>query len=161
MTAEPVLCWMWDWSHVSEISDAGWSHTPLQLQCGIGYVARQFVFVIHKVDWNHHRQQCCPMDAYSELHPVMRLLQNLLAFYEKWLCFGPFRYSTFLGRTIELIWGMDTSQMSFSNFDVFKRKQQHVRVCPPGLGLDVIKLVFVALEWVGDVFVFLLDGSQE
>ena len=31
------------------------------------------------------------MDAYSELHPAMRLLQNLLAIYERWLCVGPFR----------------------------------------------------------------------
>lgn len=51
-----------------------------------------YVTPYDQVDWNHHRQQCCPMDAYSELHPVMRLLQNLLAFYEKWLCFGPFRW---------------------------------------------------------------------
>lgn len=35
------------------------------------------------------------MDAYSELHPVMRLLQNLLAFYERWLCIGPFRLAVY------------------------------------------------------------------
>eukprot|EP00752_Nemacystus_decipiens_P008292 g7413.t1 len=45
-----------------------------------------------EVDWDANRQSCCPMDAYSELHPAMRLLQNLLAVYERWLCVGPFRW---------------------------------------------------------------------
>ncbi|CAN0467089.1 unnamed protein product, partial [Ectocarpus sp. 12 AP-2014] len=45
-----------------------------------------------EVDWDANRHLCCPMDAYSELHPAMRLLQNLLAFYERWLCVGPLRW---------------------------------------------------------------------
>lgn len=43
------------------------------------------------MDWNANRHLCCPMDAYSELHSVMRVLQNALAVYERWLCVGPVR----------------------------------------------------------------------
>ncbi|CAM9442144.1 unnamed protein product [Scytosiphon promiscuus] len=45
-----------------------------------------------EVDWDASRHLCCGMDAYSELHPAMRFVQNFLAFYERWLCVGPFRW---------------------------------------------------------------------
>ena len=51
---------------------------------------RKLLFVC-QVDWNARRHSVCPLDAYSEVHPAMRLLQNILAVYERWFCVGPIR----------------------------------------------------------------------
>lgn len=66
---------------------------PLYGECRFLAVVRGrgTVSSLPQVDWDASRHLCCAMDAYSELHPAMRLVQNFLAFYERWLCVGPFR----------------------------------------------------------------------
>lgn len=51
-----------------------------------------FITPYDQVDWDAHRHSVCPMDAYSEVHPAMRFLQNVLAVYERWFCVGPIRW---------------------------------------------------------------------
>ena len=41
--------------------------------------------VYDNLDWNAFRQTCAAIDTYSPLNPVMKVAQDLLAVYERWL----------------------------------------------------------------------------
>jgi len=41
--------------------------------------------VYEELDWNAFRQTCADIDTYSPLNPVMKVAQDLLAVYERWL----------------------------------------------------------------------------
>jgi squalene/oxidosqualene cyclase-like protein len=42
------------------------------------------------IDWNAYRQTCAPIDEYSPLNPVMKVAQDFLAVYERFLPHIPF-----------------------------------------------------------------------
>jgi squalene/oxidosqualene cyclase-like protein len=39
----------------------------------------------NKIDWDAFRQKCAPIDEYSPLNPIMKVAQDFLSYYEKWL----------------------------------------------------------------------------